>query len=82
MAGQWKMAYTLTTGLGLGVAYTVSGYPTGINSATCVVGKNAPNPNNCPVSKTLSSKSPFQFSAPDGLPGLPPPTDSATSPVS
>ena len=30
----WKLAYTLQTGLGLGSSYTVSGYPTGANSAT------------------------------------------------
>ena len=34
VSGKWKMAYTLTTGLGLGVPYTVSGYPTGNNSGT------------------------------------------------
>ena len=68
-AGQWKLAYTLTKGLGLGVAYTVTGYPTGLNLATCVVSKNAPNPNNCPVSKTL----PLAFSAPNGLPWAPAP---------
>jgi hypothetical protein len=71
VAGQWNLAYTLSAGLGLGVPYTVAGYPTGLNLATCVVGKNAPNPNNCPVSKTLSSKSPFPFSAPNGLPWAP-----------
>jgi len=71
IAGQWNLAYTLGNGLGLGVPYTVAGFPTGLNLATCVVGKNAPNPNNCPVSKTLSSKSPFPFSAPDGLPWAP-----------
>ena len=71
VAKQWNLAYTLSKGLGFGVAYVVSGYPTGLNLATCVVGKNAPNPNNCPVSKTLSSKSPFPFSAPDGLPWAP-----------
>jgi hypothetical protein len=32
--GSWKMAYVLTSGLGLGVPYTTPGYPTGINSAT------------------------------------------------
>jgi hypothetical protein len=31
---KWKLAYTLTAGLDLGVPYTVSGYPTGNNSAT------------------------------------------------
>jgi hypothetical protein len=30
----WNLAYTLTNGLGLGVPYTVPGYPTGVNSAT------------------------------------------------
>jgi hypothetical protein len=30
----WALAYTLTAGLNLGVPYTVSGYPTGNNSAT------------------------------------------------
>ncbi|MGA3089684.1 MAG: hypothetical protein ABSD75_13790 [Terriglobales bacterium] len=30
----WKLAYTLQTGLGLGVPYTVWGYPTGNNAAT------------------------------------------------
>jgi hypothetical protein len=70
-AGQWNRAYTLTKGLGLGVPYAIAGYPVGLNLATCVVGKNAPNPNNCPVSKTLSSKSPFMYSAPDGLPWAP-----------
>ncbi|HXQ28677.1 MAG TPA: hypothetical protein VN848_05360 [Gemmatimonadales bacterium] len=30
----WSMAYTLQTGLGLGVPYTVKGYPTGNNPAT------------------------------------------------
>jgi hypothetical protein len=32
--GQWNLAYVLTTGLNLGVPYTVSGYPTGTNPAT------------------------------------------------
>jgi len=31
---KWKLAYTLTAGLELGEPYTVSGYPTGTNSAT------------------------------------------------
>ena len=31
---QWKLAYVLTTGLDLGVPYTVDNYPTGINAAT------------------------------------------------
>lgn len=30
----WSLAYTLQTGLGLGTAYTVHGYPTGNNAAT------------------------------------------------
>ncbi len=30
----WNLAYTLTNGLGLGVPYSVAGYPTGVNSAT------------------------------------------------
>jgi hypothetical protein len=30
----WSLAYTLSAGLNLGVPYTVSGYPTGDNSAT------------------------------------------------
>jgi hypothetical protein len=33
-AGEWKLAYTLQTGLNLGAPYTVRGYPTGINSVT------------------------------------------------
>ncbi len=32
--GSWNLAYTLSTGLNLGVPYTVSGYPAGNNSAT------------------------------------------------
>ncbi|MGO9194038.1 MAG: hypothetical protein ACLP8X_37060 [Streptosporangiaceae bacterium] len=32
--GTWKLAYTLSDGLNLGVPYTVPGYPTGINAAT------------------------------------------------
>lgn len=32
--GSWQLAYTLSAGLNLGVPYTVSGYPTGNNSAT------------------------------------------------
>lgn len=32
--GSWNLAYTLTNGLGLGVPYTVAGYPTGVNSIT------------------------------------------------
>ena len=31
---QWKLAYTLQAGLGLGRPYTVPGYPTGTNTAT------------------------------------------------
>jgi hypothetical protein len=30
----WNLAYTLSSGLSLGVPYTVPGYPTGDNSAT------------------------------------------------
>jgi hypothetical protein len=30
----WKLAYVLQAGLNLGVPYTISGYPTGINAAT------------------------------------------------
>jgi hypothetical protein len=33
-SGAWKRAYVLQTGLGLGSPYTVSGYPSGNNSAT------------------------------------------------
>jgi len=33
-AGQWRLAYTLQSGLNLGQPYTVSGYPTGTNSVT------------------------------------------------
>jgi hypothetical protein len=33
-SGKWNLAYTLQTGLQLGVPYTVRGYPTGDNSAT------------------------------------------------
>jgi hypothetical protein len=32
--GKWTMAYTLTSGLNLGVPYTVPNYPTGTNSGT------------------------------------------------
>jgi len=32
--GMWKRAYTLQSGLGLGVPYTVANYPTGNNPAT------------------------------------------------
>ncbi len=63
----WKLAYVLQKNLGLGVPYTIAGYPGGLNLATCVVAKGASNPNNCPVSKTLSST----YSAPDGLPWAP-----------
>jgi len=63
---QWKLAYTLRAGLGLGSAYAIgNGYPDGnLNLATCIVAKSQPNPNNCPVSKTLGAS----FTAPDGLP--------------
>jgi hypothetical protein len=33
-AGEWQLAYTLSSGLNLGTPYTVAGYPTGINSVT------------------------------------------------
>lgn len=33
-SGEWKLAYTLQTGLELGVPYTVTNYPAGNNSAT------------------------------------------------
>ena len=32
--GSWTLAYTLQAGLGLGVPYTVKGYPTGTNALT------------------------------------------------
>jgi hypothetical protein len=32
--GSWQRAYTLQAGLGLGVPYSVAGYPTGTNAAT------------------------------------------------
>jgi hypothetical protein len=32
--GSWKLAYTLSAGLGLGTPYTVRGYPAGDNAAT------------------------------------------------
>ena len=66
----WTLAYTLQKGLALGTPYTVTGYPTGLNLATCVVPKGTPaaeNPNNCPTSKTLTAAN----SAPDGLPWAP-----------
>jgi hypothetical protein len=31
---QWNLAYTLQSGLALGIPYTITGYPTGNNSAT------------------------------------------------
>ncbi len=31
-AGEWKLAYTLQSGLNLGAPYSIPGYPTGINS--------------------------------------------------
>jgi len=34
VSGMWKLAYTLTAGLGLGVPYNVPGYPMGTNSGT------------------------------------------------
>jgi hypothetical protein len=33
-AGAWQLAYTLQNGLNLGTAYTVRGYPNGINAVT------------------------------------------------
>jgi hypothetical protein len=33
-AGEWRLAYTLQSGLNLGAPYTVRGYPTGVNSVT------------------------------------------------
>ncbi len=33
-AGAWQLAYTLTSGLGLGQAYSVRGYPSGSNPGT------------------------------------------------
>jgi hypothetical protein len=66
-ASTWELAYVLQNNLGLGVPYTVTNYPTGLNPATCVVATGSPNPNNCPVSKTLSPA----FSAPYGLPWAP-----------
>jgi hypothetical protein len=33
-AGEWKLAYTLQSGLKLGQPYTIAGYPTGENAAT------------------------------------------------
>jgi hypothetical protein len=33
-AGEWKLAYTLQSGLRLGQPYTIAGYPTGDNAAT------------------------------------------------
>src|SRR5579863_9871193 len=38
--GQWNYVYTLQNGLGLGTSYTVTGYPVGLNLATCIVGIN------------------------------------------
>jgi hypothetical protein len=32
--GQWKLAYTLSGGLKLGMPYTVAGYPAGVNQVT------------------------------------------------
>ena len=34
VSGKWQMAYALTSGLDLGLPYTVPGYPTGDNSGT------------------------------------------------
>jgi hypothetical protein len=33
-AGEWKLAYTLQSGLNLGKPYTIAGYPTNVNAAT------------------------------------------------
>jgi uncharacterized repeat protein (TIGR01451 family) len=43
--GTWSLAYTLTSGLNLGVpyAYTIANYPTGVNSATGVPWQPANN---------------------------------------
>src|SRR5215472_162905 len=38
VSGKWQLAYTLTAGLGLGVPYTVPGYPTGLNNGTAGTG--------------------------------------------
>jgi len=70
VAGQWNRVYTLNKGLSLGVPYTLAGYPSGLNLATCVVAKNVANPNNCPVSKTLKTGDAVD-SAPNGLPWAP-----------
>jgi len=35
---QWNLAYTLKAGLNLGIPYTVSGYPTGLNNGTAGTG--------------------------------------------
>jgi hypothetical protein len=69
--GQWNYVYTLQNGLGLGTAYSVTGYPVGNNPATCIVGAGDPNPNNCAVSKIWPSGSPNL--APGGLPWSPAP---------
>jgi hypothetical protein len=42
----WNLSYVLSTGLGLGVPYTVSGYPNGLNPATA----NSANPMGLPWS--------------------------------
>ena len=41
-SGSWQLAYTLQNGLGLGVPYTVSGYPTGNNTVGTKTGPWAP----------------------------------------
>lgn len=66
----WSLAYVLQKGLELGVPYTVPGYPTGLNLATCVLPKTPPpssNPNNCALSSTVTSAT----AAPNGLPWSP-----------
>ncbi len=46
----WKLAYTLQTGLELGVPYTVPGYPQGLNPATAITTGAHPAPNGLPWS--------------------------------
>jgi hypothetical protein len=70
--GSWSMQYVLQAGLKLGIQYASvpSGYPTGLNLATCIVAKGTPsasNPNNCPTSKTLKPAN----NAPNGLSWVP-----------
>jgi hypothetical protein len=64
----WTHVYTLQNGLALGTPYTVPGYPTGLNPATCIVPKSmAKEYPTCATSKTLSAT----YSAPNGLPWAP-----------